>query len=281
MKINLKIFVAGAMVACGLTATANSANGNDITPRLSSKVYAPFELGELKPEGWLKEWAQKAARGMTRTIGIDFTEFVRGWADPTQGGWWHYEQTAYYTDGFTRLGFLLDDTLLINRSRRVMEAVVARQKPNGYIHSTNKDYVEKWGTLDADYGLYWSEGIFCRAALAYYSATKDPKVLEMLKRVYADFPLFAYNAAKKDPFNGGDLDNMRKICGIENMFELSRLTGDLRFATRALEVLRNYEPAYVETWARKKDFLRTAICHGVSYNELCEQLIQISMEKHA
>ena len=267
MKINLKIFVAGAMVACGLTATANSANGNDITPRLSSKAYAPFELGELKPEGWLKEWAQKAARGMTRTIGIDFTEFVRGWADPTQGGWWHYEQTAYYTDGFTRLGFLLDDTLLINRSRRVMEAVVARQKPNGYIHSTNKDYVEKWGTLDADYGLYWSEGIFCRAALAYYSATKDPKVLEMLKRVYADFPLFAYNAAKKDPFNGGDLDNMRKICGIENMFELSRLTGDLRFATRALEVLRNYEPAYVETWARKKDFLRTAICHGVSYNE--------------
>lgn len=261
MKQKLFSLATGALMACSLTISA----GND-KPAVS-KAYAPFNVGELKPEGWLRDWAKKAAGGMTKNIGIDFTEFVRGWGDPNQGGWWHYEQTAYYTDGFTRLGFLLDDTLLINRSRRCMEAVMARQKPNGYIHSNNKEYVDKWGTLEADYGLYWSEGIFCRAALAYYSATKDQRIIEMLKKVYAKFPLFAYNTAKKDPFNGGDLDNMRKICGIENMFELSRITGDRTYADRALQVLKNYEPAYVQTWARDKQFLRTAICHGVSYNE--------------
>ena len=253
--------IAAAMLMGSATAMA----GND-KPAVS-KAYYPFNVGELKPEGWLRDWAKKAANGMTKNIGVDFTEFVRGWGDANQGGWWHYEQTAYYTDGFTRLGFLLDDTLLMNRSRRCMEAVMARQKPNGYIHSNNKEYVEKWGTVDADYGLYWSEGIFCRAALAYYSATKDERIIEMLKKVYAQFPLFAYNAAKKDPFNGGDLDNMRKICGIENMFELSRITGDAQYANRALQVLKNYEPAYVQTWARDKQFLRTGICHGVSYNE--------------
>ena len=147
MKLKLQTLVVAALVACSLNTSAQKSSNAKNNP----KAYAPFDLGELKPEGWLKEWAQKAARGMTRTIGIEFTEFVRGWGDPNQGGWWHYEQTAYYTDGFTRLGFLLDDTLLINRSRRVMEAVVARQKPNGYIHSNNKDYVEKWGKLDADY----------------------------------------------------------------------------------------------------------------------------------
>lgn len=261
MKKTILTILAGAMLLGSATAMA----GND-KPAVS-KAYYPFNVGELKPEGWLKDWAQKAANGMTKNIGIDFTEFVRGWGDANQGGWWHYEQTAYYTDGFTRLGFLLDDTLLMNRSRRCMEAVMARQKPNGYIHSNNKEYVEKWGTVDADYGLYWSEGIFCRAALAYYSATKDERIIEMLKKVYAQFPLFAYNAAKKDPFNGGDLDNMRKICGIENMFELSRITGDAQYANRALQVLKNYEPAYVQTWARDKQFLRTGICHGVSYNE--------------
>lgn len=263
MKLKLQTLVVAALVACSLNTSAQKSSNAKNNP----KAYAPFDLGELKPEGWLKEWAQKAARGMTRTIGIEFTEFVRGWGDPNQGGWWHYEQTAYYTDGFTRLGFLLDDTLLINRSRRVMEAVVARQKPNGYIHSNNKDYVEKWGKLDADYGMYWSEGIFCRAALAYYSATKDERVLNMLKKVYANFPLFAFDTKQKDPFNGGNLDNMRKICGIENMFELSRITGDMSFANRALQVLKNYEAAYVNTWAKDKKFLRTAICHGVSYNE--------------
>ena len=250
-------------MACTLTVSMQAQKAAQPNP----KTYVPFSLGELKPSGWLKEWAQKAANGMTKTMGIDFTEFVRGWSDPNQGGWWHYEQTGYYTDGFTRLGFLLDDTLLINRSRKVMEAVMARQKPNGYIHSTNKDYVEKWGTVNGDYGMYWSEGIFCRAALAYYSATKDERVLNMLKKVYASFPLFSYDANKKDPFNGGDLLYIRKLSGLENMFELSRITGDTTYANRALKVLQNYEPAYIDTWTRKKEFLRTAVCHGVSYNE--------------
>ncbi len=263
MRFKLQTFVVSTLMACSLPSVAQ----DQISAKANPKAYAPFELGELKPEGWLKEWAQKAANGMTKKIGIDFTEFARGWSDPTQGGWWHYEQTAYYTDGFTRLGFLLDDSLLINRSRRVMETVIARQKPNGYIHSTNKNYVESWGKVDADYGLYWSEGLFCRAAIAYYSATQDERVLNMLKKVYANFPLFAFDTKQKDPFNGGNLDNMRKICGIENMFELSRITGDMSFANRALQVLKNYEPAYVETWVHRKEFLRTAICHGVSYNE--------------
>ena len=240
----------------------NSSTKNNSQP---STAYAPFDLGELKPEGWLRDWARLAARGMTRKIGEDFTEFRRGWADPDQGGWWHYEQTAYYTDGFTRLGFLLDDTVLINRSRRVMEAVMARQKPNGYIHSNNKSYVDGWGTTDIDYGLYWSEGLFCRAAIAYYTATHDQRIIQMLRKVYHDFPLFSPKG--KHPFNGGDLDDMRRLSGLEAMFELTRLTGDHYFADRALQVLSNYEQAYIGTWVKDRNFLRTAMCHGVTYNE--------------
>ena len=236
------------------------------TARMRPEAYVPFDLGELKPEGWLREWAGLAAKGMTKTIGENYTEFVKGWASADEPGWWHYEQTAYYTDGFTRLGFLLDDSLLVERSRKVMEAVIARQKPNGYIHSNTKEYVEKWGTQEADGGLYWSEAIFCRAALAYYSATRDEKVLNMVKRVYEKYPLFTYDDSEY-PFNGGDLDKIRFLCGLENLFELSRITGDMSFANRALTVLNNYDRAFIETWARRKDFLRTAISHGVSFNE--------------
>ena len=236
------------------------------TARMRPEAYIPFDLGELKPEGWLKEWAGLAAKGMTKTIGENYTEFVKGWASADEPGWWHYEQTAYYTDGFTRLGFLLDDSLLVERSRKVMEAVIARQKPNGYIHSNTKEYVEKWGTAEAEGGLYWSEAIFCRAALAYYSATRDEKVLNMVKRVYEKYPLFTYDDGGY-PFNGGDLDKIRFLCGLENLFELSRITGDMSFANRALTVLNNFDNAFIETWARRKDFLRTAISHGVSFNE--------------
>ncbi len=266
MKKQFYVALVGSFMAWGLSASAQIANSAKLNP----KAYAPFELGELKPEGWLKDWAQRAAKGMTKTMGEDYTEFVKGWADADcggAGGWWHYEQTGYYTDGFTRLAYLLGDTCLMNRSAKVMNAVVARQKPNGYIFSNSKNFIEKWGTNDIDWGVYWSEGVFCRAALAYYSATKDERVLEMLKKVYANFPIFSYAADSKGPFHGAELDYMRKLCGLENMFELSRITGDMSFANRALEVLKGYEPAFIDSWTHKKEFLRTAIAHGVSWNE--------------
>ena len=176
MKTKISAIVFGTFFACAIAAPAQSVTAAKLNP----KAYAPFELGELKPEGWLKEWAQRAAEGMTKTIGINYTEFAKGWASADEPGWWHYEQTGYYTDGFVRLAYLLGDEYLMNRSRSVMDAVVARQKPNGYIMSTNKDYTETWGKVTADHGLYWSEAVFCRSALAYYSATKDRRVLEML-----------------------------------------------------------------------------------------------------
>ncbi len=278
MKYNIRhlavcLLLSGSVLVPAASAQAQAGsqsqqNGQKIlqAARMRPEAYIPFDLGELKPEGWLKEWAGLAAKGMTKTIGENYTEFVKGWASADEPGWWHYEQTAYYTDGFTRLGFLLDDSLLVERSRKVMEAVVARQKPNGYIHSNTREYVEKWGTQEADGGLYWSEAVFCRGALAYYSATKDERVLNMVKRVYEKYPLFTYDDGGY-PFNGGDLDKIRFLCGLENLFELSRITGDMSFADRALTVLNNFDRAFIETWARRKEFLRTAISHGVSFNE--------------
>ena len=63
MKLKLQTLVVAALVACSLNTSAQKSSNAKNNP----KAYAPFDLGELKPEGWLKEWAQKAARGMTRT----------------------------------------------------------------------------------------------------------------------------------------------------------------------------------------------------------------------
>ena len=228
--------------------------------------YVPFAVGEVKPEGWLHDWCGMAARGLTKNLGNDFTEFVKGWQSADEPGWWHYEQTGYYADGVTRLGFIMDDTLLMNRSRRIMEAVVARQKPNGYILSNNKDYVEKWGTTEGDFGMYWSEAVFGRAALAYYSATGDESVLHMLENVYDEFPLFD-RSKEKYPLSGVEMDNMRKIVGLENMLELTRLTGKKQYVDRAMQVFKNYESGFLQSWTYDKDFMRSTICHGVTFNE--------------
>ena len=229
-------------------------------------TYEPFNVGEIKPQGWLHDWCGMATRGLTKTLGEDFTEFVKGWESPDETFWWHYEQTGYYIDGVTRLAFIMDDTLLINRSKRVMESVLNRQRKDGYIMSTaNDNYASKWGTTEGDYGMYWSEAVFSRAAIAYYEATGDKRVLEMLKNVYDEFPIFERDTTY--PLSGVEMDDLRKIVGVENMLEISRLSGDRRFAERALKVMKYFESGYVDSWAKKKEFMRAAICHGVSYNE--------------
>ena len=250
------------LIAIALTAMiANPTHAQNV-----KESYVPFNVGEIKPEGWLHDWCGMAARGLTKNLGNDFTEFVKGWESADEPGWWHYEQTGYYADGVTRLGFIMDDTLLMNRSRRIMEAVVARQKPNGYIMSNNKDYVEKWGTTEGDFGMYWSEAVFGRAALAYYSATGDERVLKMLENVYDEFPLFD-RSKEKYPLSGVEMDNLRKIVGLENMLEISRLTGNDLYQKRAMQVFKNYESGFLQSWAYDKNFMRSTICHGVTFNE--------------
>lgn len=88
----------------------------------------------------------------------------------------------------------------------------------------------------------------------------------MLENVYDEFPLFERKDVNK-PLSGGELDNMRRIVGLENMLEISRYSGDSQFVERAIKVYENYESGYLDSWVRDKAFMRTAICHGVSYNE--------------
>ncbi len=243
---------------------------------MKPEAFVPFNVGEIRPEGWLHDWCGMASRGLTKTIGEEFTEFVDGWKSSDKPGWWHYEQSGYYIDGVTRLGFIMNDTLLMNRSKSVMEAVINRQRADGYIFSDNKECSEKWGSADADYGMYWSEAVFCRAALAYYSATNDMATLAMLENVYDGFPIFERSNPGK-PMSGFEMDNLRKIVGVENMMEISRYSGNSAFANRANQVIEKQKDAFVNAWVNEKQFLRTGLCHGVTYNETAKLLAVASI----
>ncbi len=231
--------------------------------------YAPFDVGEVHPEGWLLNWAKMAAKGMTKTLGDKFWPFTTGWANNTYDDWWPYEQSGYYADGLVRLAFVLGDSTLMNRASALMKTVADRQSADGYIYSTCPKFRDKWNTLDEDYGLYWSQAVFCRAALAYYSATKDPKILKMLEKCYAGTPIFN-RSKEKYPLSGVEMDQDRKLVGLEIMLELVRYGADKQLLDKALQIYQANASGFVDSWTKNKDFLRTAICHGVTYNEVAK-----------
>jgi hypothetical protein len=231
--------------------------------------FTPFNVGEIRPEGWLHDWAQTAANGMTKTLGEKFWPFTTGWADNTQCDWWPYEQSGYYADGLVRLAFVLNDSTLINRASKLMQTVVDRQTDDGYIYSNCKKFRDNWNTPQEDYGVYWSQAVFARAALAYYSATKDERVLKMLEKCYAGTPIFD-RSNEQYPLSGVEMDQDRKLVGLEIMLELVRYSGNKDLLDKALKIYKANESGFVDSWAKNKDFFRTAICHGVTYNEVAK-----------
>ena len=89
--------------------------------------YAQFQggmIGCIEPQGWIEEFLHRQQTGLTghpEAMSYPYDSCL--WAGEigrnteTYGSdWWRYEQTAYYTDGLLRLGYLLGDREMIAKA---------------------------------------------------------------------------------------------------------------------------------------------------------------------
>lgn len=107
---------------------------------VSSPAYAVFDEGlidKIQPEGWLKEILKRQQEGLTghpEAMAYPYNSVL--WAgelkrdsDKRGADWWRFEQTAYYLDGLTRLGYLMDDQKLLDVWQKNIEYVLAHPLP--------------------------------------------------------------------------------------------------------------------------------------------------------
>lgn len=112
---------------CAAATLCASADANVSEPKSVSvpmAKYAVFADGfhsDIRPQGWLREILERQDNGLTshpEAMSYPFNsnlwvgELERD-SESRGADWWRYEQTAYYLDGLTRLGFILDDKALI------------------------------------------------------------------------------------------------------------------------------------------------------------------------
>ena len=91
----------------------------------SAQDFSVFHGGagsNIRPEGWLKEFLLRQKSGMTghpEALSYPYDsclwngEIGRN-TEIYGSDWWRYEQTAYYTDGLIRLGYLIDDQDMVD-----------------------------------------------------------------------------------------------------------------------------------------------------------------------
>lgn len=172
------------------------------------------------PKGWLLEFLNRQRSGLTghpEALSYPFNTCL--WAGiikrPDDHGdtWWPYEQTAYYSDGLLRLGYLLKDSNLIRKGRAGIDFILGHPQKNGrlglefntnqwpfavYFRVLQAEYLAtgKQSIIDALQKHYLSyraeqigkEGrsiVNIEGVLWTYGKTKDPKLLELAENAYS------------------------------------------------------------------------------------------------
>ncbi|MDE6140753.1 MAG: glycoside hydrolase family 127 protein [Alistipes sp.] len=133
-KLFTLCFAAFAATACGSDAPKIKSAEVPMAP------YAVFTDGlhaDITPEGWLKEILVRQNNGLTshpEAMSYPFDsdlwvgELERD-SESRGSDWWRYEQTAYYIDGLTRLGYLLDDKNLLDITQENIDWVLDHPLP--------------------------------------------------------------------------------------------------------------------------------------------------------
>jgi len=137
---------------------------------LLPSVFCKLPLGSVKPQGWLKDQLMAMKHGLTGNI-EDF------WPDLMNSAWKGgdgeaWERGPYYLDGMIPLAFLLDDKSLQTKTRVWIEAILKSQREDG------------WFGPAANFDR-WPLAVACKALTSYYEASRDERVLTLLKRYFS------------------------------------------------------------------------------------------------
>ena len=211
-------------------------------------VFQEGLIADITPKGWLLEFLLRQKTGLTghpEALSYPYNTCLWAGEIPRNGNygqdWWRYEQTAYYTDGLLRLGYLLDDEELITKGEQGIKYTMAHPQSNGRLGSSVISSL-------------WPQAVFWRAMKAYADVHDNPATLKTaLRRNYNSM-------SNSDLING-----RRHILNLEGLLWLYGETGMKNFLTKAETAYNTGGFEFDATDASSDDFIHL---HGVTYCEM-------------
>lgn len=258
-------------------------------PKIEQR-FIPLDVGRITPEGWLRDWAEDAANGITGHLDEYEQVFEYGWlgrdisARQSNGDGvisstgWLLEQSAYWLDGALKLGYMLNDSSLIRKTTSRLDGVV-----DGVLSSKNNTFI--WWKPDSivvaengneSKGSFnnWAHGLMGRCLVSYYQASHDERILQALEKVYSSG--FYLKTPQDDIYRddaGLTQGMVRGATNIDAMSETFLLTDNRAILRPMLDYASEPEQVYEEQRLLDKKG-RTdknwgdATIHGVTFNEV-------------
>ncbi len=211
-------------------------------------VFQEGLIAHIKPKGWLLEFLERQKTGLTgHPDALSYPYNTCLWAGeiPRNGNygqdWWRYEQTAYYTDGLLRLGYLLDDEELIQKGEQGVKYTLNHPQSNGRLGSSVISSL-------------WPQAVFWRAMKAYADAHDTPATVKAaLRRNYISMS------------NADLAGGRRHILNLEGLLWLYGVTGTKSLLTKAETAYKTGGFEFDAAEAGSPSFTHL---HGVTYCEM-------------
>lgn len=140
-------------------------------------VWNLYTTDQIKPQGWLRDQLVIQAEGLSGNLDKIWPD-VRdsAWIGGDREGW---ERVPYWLDGFIPLAYLLDDGDMMARAKKYIDAIVAAQKPDGWICPC----------ADGDRATYdpWAVLLITKVLTVYYDCSKDERIPEVIRKVLKNY----------------------------------------------------------------------------------------------
>ena len=250
-------------------------------------IYRELDLNQIKAKGWIHNYLSHQINGLTgnlNRVGEPFSgkywdnpkgqkqnfsdEYFLGAMNVNDDAWVPFEQTGYWIDGMVRAGFLNNDEKLIQRAKDVIYQVIDNPDEDGYL---GPDFLKN--------GLTWSHAVFFRSLIALYTATKDEKILNALKKHFLRRPL----ADVYETYKGFRMISVRNVADIEIALWIYGQTNEIEFLEMAEKSYEVFNSIYSNDEGVQKDSQMRDVTikgmlsnrtvnrnHGVTYCEICK-----------
>ena len=144
---------------------------------LTPPALSPFTAKEIRPRGWMRRQLEIQAAGLAGNLD-------KVWPDVADSGWIggaheSWERVPYWLDGFIPLAFLLDDDDLKARAKKYIDAILAKQEPDGWLCPCEKKKRARYDT--------WALELISKVLVLWYDCTGDDRIPDALYRAMKCF----------------------------------------------------------------------------------------------
>lgn len=150
---------------------------------LRENPYIELPLGNIKPQGWLKEMLVRQKNGATGKLDQLYPKVMNhrnGWLGGDGDQW---ERGPYWLDGLLPLAYILQDKELIAKSKPWIEWTLKSQQADGYF-GPDKDYGHEDGVQRNNSKDWWPKMVMLKVLKQYYSATGDKRVIKLMTNYF-------------------------------------------------------------------------------------------------